>query len=553
MFSNKENVNILTSLLVEHGVRHAVVCPGSRNSPIVHNLNEVDGITCYPVTDERSAAFYALGICQATGGPVVVCVTSGSALMDTAPAVVEAYYQHRKLIVVSADRPRQWIDQLDGQTMQQEGALDKFVRKSVTLPEPHDEEERWYCNRLVNEALAALGHHGEGPVHINVPISEPLFEYSVEKLPEQRLIKVFAARQENKGTETLIRRFTKAARPMIVIGQSDPQVFSALGRELDCLRENVVVLHENLSVNTWKTPHFEEVLVNTQDERLMPDLIIYMGNTLVSKRLRKFLRKARNAETWTVRQDSEVNDTFMNLCGAVETDPCEFLRRLAEASEQLSEDARAFCGLWQMLLDAGEQRSRDYSPKYSQMAAVKYFEEQLEDMEYDYKVHYANSSSVRLGNIFAAHHIWCNRGVNGIDGSVSTAAGMSVATEDIVFCVTGDLSFLYDQNALWNRNLRGNLRVILLNNGCGGIFSKFDGLRKSDARDKMIMAYHNTSAQGICTQNDCGYIKATNMQEMQYGIVQLITMQTERPVVLEILTDPGADNWAMAEYMKFHL
>lgn len=153
MYSNKENVNILTALLVAHGVRHAVVCPGSRNAPVVHNLNECPDIRCYPVTDERSAGFYALGMSQCLHEPVAVCVTSGTALLNLAPAVAEAYYQHVPLVAISADRPPQWIDQLDGQTMPQPDALGRFVYKAVTLPEPHDGESRWYCNRLVNEAL----------------------------------------------------------------------------------------------------------------------------------------------------------------------------------------------------------------------------------------------------------------------------------------------------------------------------------------------------------------------------------------------------------------
>ncbi|MFC2766041.1 MAG: thiamine pyrophosphate-binding protein, partial [Prevotella sp.] len=141
MYSSKENVNILTTLLVGHGIRHAVVCPGSRNSPIVHNLNECSAICCHPVTDERSAAFYALGLCQALNEPVIICVTSGSALLNVLPAVAEACYQHQPLVVVSADRPVQWIDQLDGQTLPQSDALGRFVRKAVSLPEPHDDEE----------------------------------------------------------------------------------------------------------------------------------------------------------------------------------------------------------------------------------------------------------------------------------------------------------------------------------------------------------------------------------------------------------------------------
>jgi 2-succinyl-5-enolpyruvyl-6-hydroxy-3-cyclohexene-1-carboxylate synthase len=144
MYSSKVSVNILTSLLIKAGVEHAVVCPGSRNSPIVHNLNECDEIQCYPVTDERSAGFFAMGICQQVQQPVVLCVTSGTALLNTCPAVAEAYYQHLPLIVISADRPAMWIDQLDGQTLPQRDALGKLVKKAVNLPEPHTDDEHWY-------------------------------------------------------------------------------------------------------------------------------------------------------------------------------------------------------------------------------------------------------------------------------------------------------------------------------------------------------------------------------------------------------------------------
>ena len=187
MYSNKENVNILTAALLAEGVTHAVVCPGSRNAPIVHNLNECGLIACHPVTDERSAGFYAIGISQAMGNiPIAVCVTSGSALLNLAPAVAEAYYQHIPLIVISADRPPQWIDQLDGQTLPQPGALGTFTHKCVSLPEPHDNEERWFCNRLVCEALYHATHGTGGPVHINVPLGEPLFEFNINELPEIR-------------------------------------------------------------------------------------------------------------------------------------------------------------------------------------------------------------------------------------------------------------------------------------------------------------------------------------------------------------------------------
>lgn len=188
MYSDKESVNILTSLLAVHGIKHIVVCPGSRNVPLVHNFNECPQFTCHPVTDERSAGFFALGISMALDMPVAVCVTSGTALLNVLPAVAEASYRHRGIIVISADRPQAWIDQLDGQTIPQHLALGSFVSKSVNLPEVYDEQSRWHCNRLVNEALIALKYNDGMSVHVNVPISEPLFNFTTKFLPRERSI-----------------------------------------------------------------------------------------------------------------------------------------------------------------------------------------------------------------------------------------------------------------------------------------------------------------------------------------------------------------------------
>lgn len=511
MYSNKDNVNILTSLLVAHGIRHAVVCPGSRNAPIVHNLNECPDIQCYPVTDERSASFYALGMSQALNEPVVVCVTSGTALLNVVPAVAEAYYQHRPLVVISADRPQQWIDQLDGQTLPQPDALGRFVRKAVSLPEPHDEEERWYCNRLVNEALIVR----HAPVHINVPISEPLFDFSVAALPKERKIECLPADIQPTTLAHLGRMFMQSKRPMLIVGQP-------------------------------LNPHLDEAVLLVQDaERYVPDFVLYIGGSIVSKRLKRFLRKAK--ETWIVNETGEVNDTFMNLTHVVQGDGevvADHIRFLLE------DQMHPFVQMWGDLIRRIHSQAVGYEPVYSQMAVVKYFESQLSTVNCQLSVHYANSSAIRLANIYAQHPVFCNRGVNGIEGSLSTAAGFSCVTDDMVLCVIGDLSFFYDQNALWNQNLRGNLRILLLNNGKGGIFNMLNGLEQSPARDKFVAAEHTTSAEGICQQNHVVYLKASNMEDMQKGIVTLLSKESDTPVLLEVFTDASEDERVFRNYYR---
>ena len=183
------------------------------------------------------------------------------------------------------------------------------------------------------------------------------------------------------------------------------------------------------------------------------------------------------------------------------------------------------------------------------MATVRYFESQLDDLDIYLHVHYANSSAVRLASIYAAHRVWCNRGVNGIEGSLSTAAGFSLGTPNMVVCVIGDLSFFYDQNALWNSQLHGNLRIILLNNHGGGIFTTLPGLEASAAAHDMVAATHHADARGICTQNDIGYLKASNIDEMQLGIVTLLTQQVQRPMLLEVFTNADEDAQAMKHYL----
>lgn len=507
MYCSKENVNILTALLVAHGVRHAVVCPGSRNSAIVHNFNECPFIQCYPVTDERSAGFYAMGMAQALKQPVVVCVTSGTALLNLAPAIAEAFYQHIPLVAISADRPQQWIDQLDGQTLPQSDALRRFVKKAVSLLEPHDAEEKWYCNRLVNEALLAAMRGG--PVHINVPITEPLFEYSVDELPAERKIAYAAADMSPATLSHVTRMFLSATRPMLISGQP-------MNPLLD-----------------------EAVSIVGDDEEYVPDFVLYIGGSIVSKRLKRFLRKAK--ETWVVNNTGEIADTFMNLThvfqgdGEAVADHIRFMMVM---------EPHPFIQKWDDLLARIRLQAESYEPAYSELAAVKYFEHYVGDAE----VHYANSSAIRLANSFAQHPVWCNRGVNGIEGSLSTAAGFSCVTDKRVYCVIGDLSFFYDQNALWNQNLQGNFRILLLNNGCGGIFNMLPGLEQSPARDQYVAAAHHTSAEGICQQNRVKYLKATNMSELQQGLDTLLYIENDHPVLLEVFTDPSEDERVFRDY-----
>ena len=359
-------------------------------------------------------------------------------------------------------------------------------------------EARWYCNRLVNEALLEQF----GPVHINVPISEPLFDFSVTSLPKERVISRILPDISGNTLRHIGQMFMLAKRPMLIDGQP-------MNPLLD-----------------------EAVALVGDDESYVPDFVLYIGGSIVSKRVKHFLRKAR--ETWVVNATGEVTDTFMNLTQVIQGDG----KVVADHVRFLCEDRRhPFVQKWEELLSSLRQKTDALTPAFSQLAAVKLFEDKLSIIRSQFSTHYANSTAIRLANTFARHPVWCNRGVNGIDGSLSTAAGFSCVTDEKVFCVIGDLSFFYDQNALWNQNLRGNFRILLLNNGRGGIFSTLPGLDQSPARDKYVAAEHHTSAEGICMQNNVVYLKAENMEELQQGIDTLLYIESERPVLLEVFCE----------------
>ena len=547
MYSDKQNINILTQLLSAHGVTHAVVCPGSRNAPIVNNLNQCAKITCLPVTDERSAGFYALGIALLTHRPTVVCVTSGSALLNLAPAVAEAGYQHVPLVVVSADRPAQWIDQQDGQTLGQPAALASLTECTVNLPEPATAEEVWFCNRLVNQALCAA-EATHKPVHINVPISRPLYNFNVRQLGSERCITINPPVISTQSLHEIHDFIFQSACPLIVIGQYHEKVFSGslhkLCQKVPCVNEGLAFLPVPITpveVLMQRLPHHPEIS--------QPTSILYLGGCVVSNALKNYLRQCTGAETWVLNPSAQIIDTFCSTTRVIAGDAADVLNHLEAGIPDGWSNPIAQSWI-EAMADAANKATKHPTVRWSSLAVVQQLFMQLQACAEPWQVHLANSMAVRLGNLFARQPFWCNRGVNGIEGSLSTAAGMSVATTQKVLCVIGDLSFFYDQNALWNTRLRGNLRIVLLNNGGGSIFSKFKNLRGNTAREPMIMACHNTTAEGICHETHCTYLQAHNPVELKAGLSNLLHNEANRPMVLEAFTDIEIDEKEYEDFLQ---
>lgn len=546
MYSDKPTVNILTSLMVDKGIRRVIVCPGSRNIPLIHNFSECPYIDCYPVTDERSAGFYAIGMSLATAEPVAICVTSGSAILNTAPAIAEAYYRCLPIVVISADRPIERIDRLDGQTLRQNNILSNIVKQQTDIPDFTSDDNigldfsSLSMNIALNECIG-----GEcGPVHINMQLKEPLFNFSTNSLPTNKNITSlkYEGNEVNAQCEFLIERFLLSKNRIIVIGQ-----ISEHEKELDevikCLKKYFLVLCEPLSTS-YADP-FDKAIPPMADELKMEkiDMVISLGGNFVSKKIKEMLRNTDICEHWEINKSGRPHDIFEHQTGIAMSSEIKFLSALLKRTRNNHIHPDNLKKLLTPYISKALNMIEGFTPSYSQYMAVRELELSLEDVDYDFVMHYANSMAVRLGCLcFSKRYIYCNRGINGIEGNISTAAGFSLATNTMVFCVTGDLSFFYDQNALWNSRLNGNLRIMLLNNGGGSIFYRLNGLDTSDMSMSYISGKHHTDARGICEQNDIGYLAAHNTEEYHNALVRFLTEQTKRPMVMEVFTDYKSDN-----------
>ena len=551
MYSDKKSILQLVALLKAHGVRKMVLCPGSRNAAIVHTLANIDDFTCYSITDERSAGFFAIGLSLQGGGPAAVCCTSGSALLNLHPAVAEAYYQQIPLIVISADRPAAWIGQMDGQTLPQPHVFGSLVKMSVNLPEVHTEEDEWHCNRLINEAILETTHHGKGPVHINVPISEPIYRFTAKELPEVRVITRYQGLNVyDRDYKELIEKLNGYQKRMVVVGQMT-LIYQFDKKFIKPLSKNFAWLTEHLSNQTIPAlpiKNFDVAISGMDEERqeqMTPDLLITYGGHIVSKQLKKYLRTHKPKEHWHITPDGKVADLFGCLTTVIEIDPFEFLEKIAFMLDGKPTNYPIVWENWCKIHPSPEL-------PYSQISVTG---DLIKALPAPCALHLANSSTVRYAQLFSLSNdveVCCNRGVNGIEGSLSSALGYAVASDKLNFVIIGDLSFFYDMNALWSTHFHNNLRILVLNNEGGEIFHTLPGMDKSGGTSrKFITAEHHTSARGWAEERGFLYMNATDDEEWQEALKTFASPEEHpQPMLLEVWTDKGEDTRLLREYYK---
>lgn len=550
MYSDKRSILQLAALLKAHKIRKIVLCPGSRNAAIVHTLANIEDFTCYSVTDERSAGFFAIGLSLQGGGPAAICCTSGSALLNLHPAVSEAFYQQIPLIIISADRPAAWIGQMDGQTLPQPNVFGNLVKMSVNLPEVNTDEDEWYCNRLINEAILETNHHGKGPVHINVPLSEPIYRFTAKTLPEARVITRYQGLNVyDRDYKELINKLNQANKRMIIVGQMN-LIYQFDKKYVKPLCKNFVWLTEHLGNQT--TPGLAiknfDVAVSAMDEvrqeQMTPELLITFGGHIVSKQMKKYLRNHPPKEHWHITPDGKVADLFGCLTTIIEMDPFEFLEKIAFLLEGNPTNYPLMWENWCKTIP-------EPSLPYSQISVTG---DLIKALPAPCSLHLANSSTVRYAQLFTLAkgvEVCCNRGVNGIEGSLSSAIGYASASTQTNFILIGDLSFFIDMNALWMSHLRNNVRILLFNNEGGEIFHTLPGMDKTDKSRPFITAEHQTSAKGWAEERGFQYIKVRDDEEWQDALKVFASPdEQERPMLLEVMTDKSEDTRLLREYYK---
>ncbi|MBN1952114.1 MAG: 2-succinyl-5-enolpyruvyl-6-hydroxy-3-cyclohexene-1-carboxylic-acid synthase [Bacteroidales bacterium] len=549
-----QHITDLSEICYQAGFAYVVISPGSRNAPLIDAFSSRFQERCYSIVDERSAAYFGLGLSRESGKPVALLCTSGTAVLNYAPGLAEAYYQQVPLLAVTADRPAEWIDQQDNQTIRQEGIYRNYIKHSVVLPEKMSSEENLeQAHSRIAKAIAAVCIAPRGPVHLNVPLHEPLYgglPSASPDLPVQDL-----CLSSSTGAEIphgFLDAWTRAGKILILQGQGTPD--RQLHKNLECLCQDhrLVLMAENISNqytnDAITTPdlYFAQVKDGELPE---PDLLIYTGGQLVSKRIKTYLRGIRVQETWRVGVDAYPMDTFRQENKFVPSDAGTIFEKLGSMIQPgaPSEFKSAWMAAARKVLNW--QNELQKSLPFSDVSVVR---DILNSLPSGTRTELGNSSAIRYSQLVPARAdliYYSNRGVSGIDGCLSTASGTAAASGEPCYIILGDLSFVYDSNALWNRALSKKLRIIVLNNQGGGIFGLIEGPGKKAAFKDYFLAHHPVDLQKLAEAFNLNYFCVKDKQSLQSALAETAKGQNAA-VVVEVLTEQEINTLAYHRVMQ---
>lgn len=561
-------IHNIAEVFSKKNVKIAILCPGSRSAALTISMVRHPDIETFSISDERSAGFIGMGMAQVTGETVALVCTSGTAAYNFAPAVAEAYFQEIPLIVLTADRPAEWIHQYDGQTIFQREIYGKHVKKSFELPADYSNVDAvWQIERVLNEAINLAQVHPKGPVHINVPIREPFYPTAEEEIIFDKNVRIISnAEIEKKLSNQFWNDFKEiwqsCENKLIVAGHRQS---SELNETLQQFSEelSVPVIADIISnVNTIE-PILADVFLSSKNEefkrKLKPDLLITCGKSVISKNLKIFIRNNRPTYHFHIQENPDLIDPFQTLTHKIEVSPEYFFKQLFEDLDFLNfkegdeEVDNEYFECWNEASIRAKQKLNTFlnTTDYYEFKVIRNVIDKLPENSI---FHVANSMVVRYSNLIGLEkgkniEVFANRGTSGIDGSLSSAVGCALKTDKIVTCLIGDMSFFYDRNAFWNTYLPDNLRVILINNHGGNIFRIIDGPSKQPEVSDYFETKQNSSAEFFCKENDVQYIKVDDEASLENAL-NLLHQKMSRPVVIEVEVDGSRNVKVFAEYKK---
>ncbi|WP_339839248.1 2-succinyl-5-enolpyruvyl-6-hydroxy-3-cyclohexene-1-carboxylic-acid synthase [uncultured Flavobacterium sp.] len=538
----------LIEIFKAKGIQHIVISPGSRNAPLTIGFsNQQDYFKCYSIADERCAAFFALGMAQQLNQPVAVVCTSGSALLNYYPAVAEAFYSQIPIIVVSADRPQDKIDIGDGQTIRQENVFANHSLYNANLTEYASNDNDIKINVAIHEAISK-----KGPTHINVPFEEPLYDLVSALSVTPKLLPFENESIEFALDEKFIQQWNLAKKKLILVGELKPNSIESSLIEIFAKDDSVVVLTEKTSnlhhetfidtIDTLITPFSDADFKDFQ-----PEILITLGGMVVSKRIKAFLRKYKPKEHWHIDTLRAYN-TYGSLSQHFKTTPNDFFRQLFTKSIKVESTYKDF---YSKINEVRKGKHIEYINEIP-FSDFKAFEFVSHNLPKDIQLQVSNSSAIRYLQLVAIDksiEVFCNRGTSGIDGSTSTAIGAALQSNKPTIFITGDISFFYDSNALWNNYIPKNFKIILINNSGGGIFRILPGHQETEVFNTFFETSHHLNASNLAKMFDFTYYQAKDETSLQ-NQWQLFMNQNDSPSILEIFTPEKINNKILTKYFK---
>ena len=543
MYTTVKNVQILISLLKQHNIKYFVNSPGSRNTPLVHSIENDPEFKCYSIVDERSAAYFALGLSEALNEPVCVTCTAATATCNYAPAIKEAYERNIQLIALTADRERYEMFQMKEQLINQVNMYNEFVKFAIDVPEVKNQEDELYANRIINEALLELNHNGKGPIQINYSVVN-WGNFSVSEIPKQRLIKRF--NKEDLNPNVLKKELDSNRRIIFYIGM-DITENDELNKILNVIEKeyNCVVLYDNYSNISGKyfinASVLGECITSDEMKKMLPDIIISIGTVFYSP-IRYFFRKSSyKIEHWQISEDGMINDGFKKLTRIYECSAIDFLNSI---DNKKITNNHQYYNVWKKRIDEVKYNNLGYT----NFSVIKEFCNKVPEKSI---VHASVLNAIRISNYFGfkkSVRCYANVGADGIDGALSTFIGEANASKELAFLLIGDLSFLYDLNSI-NYINKENMRILVINNYAGAEFYKNFGLKMIPTLDKHIAARHHTKIENAILSKNIKYIKAENQVELEKGLNKLVN-KSDKPIILEVFTDANTDANTLKKFWK---